>query len=159
MKDVKEPFRYSALLMVMLLSGSFSAWADIVKGNVVGESVGPLIGVTVRVDGTYSGTATDIYGTTGEVLERATDVHDISAVLTDNLSGVVTIQSSGMPGDESAKITIRGASSWNNSDPLVLVDGIEHDMNSVDVFSVKSISVPTNNIHLWTQTDGPTGSG
>ncbi len=79
--------------------------------------------------------------TTGEVLERAAGVHDISAALTGNLPGVITVQSSGMPGDESAKITIRGASSWNNSDPLVLVDGIERDMNSVDVSSVKSISV------------------
>ena len=79
--------------------------------------------------------------TTGEVLERAAGIHDISAALTGNLPGVVTVQSSGMPGDESAKITIRGASSWNNSDPLVLVDGVERDMNSVDVSSVKSISV------------------
>ena len=79
--------------------------------------------------------------TTGEVLERAAGIHDISAALTGNLPGVVTMQSSGMPGEESAKITIRGVSSWNNSDPLVLVDGIERDMNSVDVGSVKSISV------------------
>ncbi len=79
--------------------------------------------------------------TTGEALERAAGIHDISAALTGNLPGVITVQSSGMPGDESAKITIRGASSWNNSDPLVLVDGIERDMNSVDVSSVKSISV------------------
>ena len=79
--------------------------------------------------------------TTGEVLERAAGIHDISAALTGHLPGVVTMQSSGMPGEESAKITIRGASSWNNSDPLVLVDGIERDMNSVDVGSVKSISV------------------
>ena len=79
--------------------------------------------------------------TTGEVLERAAGIHDISAALTGNLPGVVTMQSSGMPGEESAKITIRGASSWNNSDPLVLVDGIERDMNSVDVGSVISISV------------------
>lgn len=79
--------------------------------------------------------------TTGEVLERAAGVHDISAALTGNLPGVITVQSSGMPGDESAKITIRGASSWNNSDPLVLVDGIERDMNSVDISSVKSVSV------------------
>lgn len=79
--------------------------------------------------------------TTGEVLERAAGVHDISAALAGNLPGVITVQSSGMPGEESAKITIRGASSWNNSDPLVLVDGIERDMNSVDISSVKSISV------------------
>ncbi len=79
--------------------------------------------------------------TTGEVLERAAGVHDLSAALTGNLPGVVTVQSSGMPGDESAEITIRGASSWNNSKPLVLVDGVERDMSSVDVSSVKSISV------------------
>lgn len=79
--------------------------------------------------------------TTGEVLERAAGVHDISAALTGNLPGVITMQSSGLPGEESAQITIRGASSWNGSNPLVLVDGIERDMNSVDVSSVKSISV------------------
>ncbi len=208
MKNVKKPFRYIALLMVMLLSGSFSAWADIVKGNVTDDSGEPLIGVTVRVDGTSLGTATDIDGnysinvpnikkdhlifgyvgmaeqkiavdgrksinvvmkedselldevvvvgygqqkkasvvgaitqTTGEVLERAAGVHDISAALTGNLPGVVTVQSSGMPGEESAQITIRGASSWNNSNPLVLVDGVEREMSSVDVSSVKSISV------------------
>lgn len=36
--------------------------------------------------------------TTGEVLERAAGIHDISAALTGNLPGVVTMQSSGMPG-------------------------------------------------------------
>ncbi len=79
--------------------------------------------------------------TSGEVLERAAGIHDISNALTGNLPGVITETSSGMPGEESAKITIRGASSWNNSTPLVLVDGIERDMNSVDVSSVQTISV------------------
>ena len=46
-----------------------------------------------------------------------------------------------MPGEEEPKITIRGSSSWNNSDPLVLVDGIERPMSSVDIASVQSISV------------------
>ena len=47
-----------------------------------------------------------------------------------------------MPGEEEPKITIRGASSWNNNeDPLVLVDGIERPMSSVDISSVQSISV------------------
>ncbi|MDE6856807.1 MAG: carboxypeptidase-like regulatory domain-containing protein, partial [Muribaculaceae bacterium] len=62
MKNVKKPFRCIALLMVMLLAGSISAWADTVKGNVVDESGEPLIGVTVRVDGTSIGTATDMDG-------------------------------------------------------------------------------------------------
>ena len=57
--------------------------------------------------------------------------------LTGNLPGVVTTQGTGMPGEEEPKITIRGASSWNNNeDPLVLVDGIERPMSSVDISSV-----------------------
>jgi len=79
--------------------------------------------------------------TTGDVLERAAGVHDISSALTGNLPGVVTMASYGMPGDESASIVIRSASSWNNSAPLVLVDGVERDMASVDVGSVKTISI------------------
>lgn len=79
--------------------------------------------------------------TTGKVLERAGGISDIGAALTGNLPGVITTASSGMPGEEEPKITIRGASSWNSSDPLVLVDGIERPMGSVDIASVQSISV------------------
>lgn len=79
--------------------------------------------------------------TKGEVLERAGGVTDIGAALTGNLPGVITTQSSGMPGEEEPEIVIRGASSWNNSSPLVLVDGIERPMSSVDISSVQSISV------------------
>ena len=79
--------------------------------------------------------------TTGEVLERAAGITDIGAALTGNLPGVITMASSGMPGEEEPQIVIRGASSWNNSAPLVLVDGIERPMSSVDIQSVASISV------------------
>ena len=79
--------------------------------------------------------------TTGKVLERAGGVSDIGSALTGNLPGVITSSSSGMPGDEDPKIVIRGVSSWNSSDPLVLVDGIERPMSSVDIHSVQSISV------------------
>lgn len=80
--------------------------------------------------------------TTGKVLERAAGISDIGAALTGNLPGVVTTAGNGMPGEEEPKITIRGASSWNNNEaPLVLVDGIERPMSSVDIRSVASISV------------------
>ena len=79
--------------------------------------------------------------TTGEVLKRAGGVTSIGAALTGNLPGVITTTSSGLPGEEDPKIIIRSASSWNNSEPLVLVDGIERQMNSVDINSVQSISV------------------
>ena len=79
--------------------------------------------------------------TTGQVLERTGGVSDIGSALTGNLPGVITSSSSGMPGEEDPKIVIRGVSSWNSSDPLVLVDGIERPMSSVDIHSVQSISV------------------
>ena len=79
--------------------------------------------------------------TTGKVLERAGGISNVGAALTGNLPGVVTAQNSGQPGEEDPKIQIRGASSWNNSEPLVLVDGVERSMSSVDISSVQSISV------------------
>lgn len=41
--------------------------------------------------------------TTGKVLERAAGISDIGAALTGNLPGVITTQSSGMPGEEEPK--------------------------------------------------------
>lgn len=79
--------------------------------------------------------------TKGEVLERAGGVYSVGAALTGNLPGVITTSSTGMPGEEDPKILIRAMSSWNNAEPLVLVDGIERPMSSVDISSVESISV------------------
>ena len=79
--------------------------------------------------------------TTGETLQRAAGITDIGSALTGNLPGVVTTASSGIPGEEDPQIIIRGQSSWNNSAPLILVDGIERPMSSVDIQSVATISV------------------
>lgn len=79
--------------------------------------------------------------TTGEVLERAAGITNIAGALTGTLPGVTTISSSGMPGEEEPMVLIRSASSWNNREPLVLVDGIERPMSSVDISSVQNISV------------------
>lgn len=79
--------------------------------------------------------------TTGEQLERAGGVSSVGAALTGNVPGVITSSSTGMPGEEDPRIVIRGSSTWNNSDPLVLVDGIERPMNSVDIGSIENISV------------------
>ena len=79
--------------------------------------------------------------TSGKTLERAGGVTSLGSALTGTLPGVITSSSTGMPGAEDPKIIIRTQSSWNNSEPLVLVDGIERDMSSVDISSVESISV------------------
>ncbi|WP_289621792.1 carboxypeptidase-like regulatory domain-containing protein, partial [Bacteroides congonensis] len=78
--------------------------------------------------------------TSGKTLERAGGVSSVGAALTGNLPGVITTATQGTPGAEDPKIYIRGQSTWNNSDPLVLVDGIERPMSSVDISSIENIS-------------------
>jgi TonB-dependent SusC/RagA subfamily outer membrane receptor len=104
--------------------------------NAMGEVV--VVGYGQQKKASVVGAITQ---TTGKVLERAAGISDIGAALTGNLPGVVTTASSGMPGEEEPQIVIRGTSSWNNSSPLVLVDGIERPMSSVDMQSVATISV------------------
>lgn len=82
-----------------------------------------------------------IVQTGSDKLERTGGVSSLGAALTGNLPGVITISSTGQPGDEDPRILIRAASSWNNSEPLVLIDGIERPLSSVDINSVESISV------------------
>lgn len=79
--------------------------------------------------------------TKGETLERTGGVSSVGAALTGNLPGVITLSTRGTPGDEDPIIFIRGQSTWNNSTPLILVDGIEREMSSVDISSIENISV------------------
>ena len=80
--------------------------------------------------------------TTGEVLERAAGIGSVGAALTGNLPGVATIASTGRPGEEDPRIYIRGAAAWNqDAQPLILVDGVKREIQSVDITSVATISV------------------
>ena len=80
--------------------------------------------------------------TTGEVLERSAGIGSVSAALTGNVPGVATIASTGQPGEEDPRIYIRGAAAWNtDAQPLILVDGVEREIKSVDVTSVATVSV------------------
>jgi len=66
---------------------------------------------------------------------------NITNALAGMLPGVLTMQRTGTPGADDAEITIRGLSSWNGSQPLVLVDGVERDFTKLDPNEVESISV------------------
>ena len=107
------------------------------EGNVQIEEV-VVVGFGEQAKASVLGAITQ---TTGKELERAGGVSSLGMALTGNLPGVVTITSTGLPGEEDPKILIRAATSWNNSDPLVLVDGIERSISSVDINSVDNISV------------------
>lgn len=61
--------------------------------------------------------------------------------LSGKLSGVSSVQYSGMPGGDDPVIQIRGVGSLNNSNPLVLVDGVERSFNQIDANEVEDISI------------------
>ena len=58
------------------------------------------------------------------------------------LPGLVTVQSSGQPGAEGIEMYLRGASTTNGTQPLVLVDGIPRDIiTSIDPNEIESVSI------------------
>ena len=70
-------------------------------------------------------------------------VADVTNVLAGQMPGVSTVQESGQPGEDYAKIYIRGAGSLSdsNASPLILVDGVERPLNTVDPNEIESLSI------------------
>ncbi len=68
-------------------------------------------------------------------------VGQTSAALQGMAAGVTVVQNSGRPGNDDGTIRIRGIGTLSSSNPLVLIDGIEGSMNSIDPNLIESISV------------------
>jgi len=70
-------------------------------------------------------------------------VANISNSLAGRVTGVFAIQVGGEPGNDASKIRIRGVNTFSgNSDPLVLVDGIQVDnYNNIDPNEIEGISI------------------
>ena len=70
-------------------------------------------------------------------------VADVTNVLAGQMPGVSTVQETGQPGEDYAKIYIRGVGSLNESasTPLILVDGVERALNTVDPNEIESLSI------------------
>ena len=67
----------------------------------------------------------------------------ISNNLAGTVAGVLAIQRSGEPGYDNSTFWIRGISTFQGAggDPLVLIDGIERDINNIDAEEIESFSV------------------
>ena len=70
-------------------------------------------------------------------------VADVTNVLAGQMPGVATVQETGQPGEDYAKIYIRGVGSLSESasTPLILVDGVERPLNTVDPNEIESLSI------------------
>ena len=77
--------------------------------------------------------------TTDEMVSIPTS--NITNSLSGNISGLSSTRSSGRPGQDGASIKIRGVSTFNSTDPLVLVDGIERSFSDIDPNDIDNLSV------------------
>ncbi|HJA96781.1 MAG TPA: TonB-dependent receptor [Candidatus Alistipes faecavium] len=76
-------------------------------------------------------------------------IKEISKVATPSLSnaiagqmpGIISRQASGEPGYDAAQIYIRGIATWGNQNPLILVDGIERDLNQINAQEIDSFTI------------------
>src|SRR5680860_727153 len=68
-------------------------------------------------------------------------VTNTANALQGEVPGLTVFNSGGAPGVEDVKIRIRGVGTLNDSNPLVLVDGIEQSLGTVEPQNIESISV------------------
>lgn len=68
-------------------------------------------------------------------------ITSLSQALQGGVTGITVTQSSGLPGGDAASIKIRGVSTLNNNDPLVLVDGIPMNMENLDPNTIESVTI------------------
>lgn len=68
-------------------------------------------------------------------------ISNVSSSLSGLASGVYVRQASGRPGDDGATIRVRGTGTLNNSDALVIIDGIEGSLDDVNPNDVENISI------------------
>ena len=117
--------------------------ADQTKVNVVLEEDAMMLeetvvvgyGVQKKVNLTGSVTSVD-----GAKLEDRL-AHSVTNMLQGSVPGLNITTNSGVPGQQSGALNIRGTTSINGASPLVIIDGTIGDMNDLNPNDVESISV------------------
>ena len=66
---------------------------------------------------------------------------NVSTMLTGRLAGVTAVQTTGIPGGDAASLLVRGTSTFNDSSPLVLVDGVERSMTYLNPNDIETVSI------------------
>ena len=66
---------------------------------------------------------------------------DVLSAMQGEMPGVAVLRSGGQPGNETSGVRVRGFSSANDTKALVLIDGVEGDMNLLNPNDIANISV------------------
>lgn len=119
------PVQGKAILSIQLLDDTQALDEVIVVGYGVQKKVN-LTGSVEHINGSFLSKKT--MGQTSMALQGASP-------------GITVQQTSGQPGNDKGTIRIRGIGTLSSADPLILVDGVESDLNLVDPNDIESISV------------------
>lgn len=107
---------------------------------VLGGQEVVVVGYGTQTRETLSGSVSSL---SGERMERV-PVTNLSNQLTGTVPGVITVTNSGEPGYDGASIRIRGNSTLNNNNPLIVIDGVPDRRGGLDRLNprdIESISV------------------
>jgi TonB-linked SusC/RagA family outer membrane protein len=96
-----------------------------------------VVGYGVQKKANLSGAVSAIGG---DVI-AAKPASDVLSALQGEMPGVAVLRSSGQPGSETSGMRIRGFSSTNETQTLVLIDGVEGDLTLLNPSDIESISV------------------
>lgn len=86
----------------------------------------------------------DVTGAVSQIDNKALNVAspvNLSNALTGQLTGVLSIQTSGQPGFDNPTFQIRGISTTGNNSPLILVDGIERPFSRINPKEIANVTV------------------
>ena len=68
-------------------------------------------------------------------------ITDASQALSGKISGIWVSQNSGRPGADGAELRVRGWGTLNDPNPLVIIDGVQGNFNTINPNDIESISV------------------
>ncbi len=96
-----------------------------------------VVGYGVQKKGTLTGSIASINQNS---LKQA-PVDNLNNLLGGKLPGLVSRQTTGLPGENEASVYIRGISTTGTSTPLILVDGVERDFSNLDPSEIADITI------------------
>ena len=139
-KDVVVTFQFLGYKTIELpLSGSMERFSHVKMelDNLVFDEI-VVIGYGTQKKANLLGAAENV---SVKDLENR-PVTSASMALQGTVAGVDVVQNSGQPGNDQGTIRIRGISSIeNNNEPLVLIDGVEGDINQLNPRDIETMSV------------------
>ncbi|WP_207535331.1 SusC/RagA family TonB-linked outer membrane protein [Desertivirga arenae] len=95
-----------------------------------------VVGYGERKKATLTGAISTV-----NVNELKQPVANLSNSIAGRVAGIIGVQRSGQPGYDNSEIYIRGISTFTNSNPLVLIDGVQREFSNVDPEDIESFSI------------------